>query len=227
MIIYTRNLYLDIVTKSLMIKAWLKIYMKMAENTGDIQKFINVLGVWCNNNCLKVNLSKSKVMHFRNPSVDRSNYQFILNGEVFDYVSSYQYLGLVLNEFLDYQLMANPCHLLLHHWEYISRLSCKISWLGSELLKCRRTLWCHKLQSHNLWLTKLLDKNTIYHLEQEMFNKYKTDWCTRMDSYGQGSKLRTYKLFKFPYCTEQYLLQNIPIRYLGTCLKFKNTCVIC
>ena len=51
-----------------------------------------------------------------------------------------------------------------------------------------------------------------------MFNKYKTDWCTRMDSYGQGtlgqgSKLRTYKLCKFSYCTEQYLLQNIPIRY--------------
>jgi hypothetical protein len=26
----------------------------------------------------------------------------------------------------------------------------------------------------------ILDKNTIYHLEQEMFTKYKTDWCTRM-----------------------------------------------
>jgi hypothetical protein len=25
----------------------------------------------------------------------------------------------------------------MHHWEYISRLACKISWLGSELLKCR------------------------------------------------------------------------------------------
>jgi hypothetical protein len=62
--------------------------------------------VWCNNNCFKVNLSKSKVMHFRNPSVNRSSNQFILNGEVFDYVSSYQYLGLVLNEFLDYQFMA-------------------------------------------------------------------------------------------------------------------------
>ena len=46
-----------------------------------------------------------------------------------------------------------------------------------------------------------------------MFNKYKTDWCTRMDSYHQGSKLRTCKLYKFSYCTEQYLLQNIPIRY--------------
>jgi hypothetical protein len=29
----------------------------------------------------------------------------------------------------------------------------------------------------------ILDKNTIYHLEQEMLNKYKTDWCIRMDSY--------------------------------------------
>jgi hypothetical protein len=54
--------------------------------------------------------------HFRNPSVDRSHYQFIFNGEVFDYVSSYQYLGLVVNEFLDYQFMAKAvAHLLLHH----------------------------------------------------------------------------------------------------------------
>jgi hypothetical protein len=51
--------------------------LPMAENTEDIQKLINVLDIWCNNNCLKVNLSKSNVMHFRNPSVDRSNYQFI------------------------------------------------------------------------------------------------------------------------------------------------------
>ena len=67
----------------------------------------------------------------------------------------------------------------------------------------------------------ILDKNTIYHLEQKKFNKYKTDWCTRMDSYGQGSKLRTYKLFKFSYCTEQYLLQNIPIRYRSAFVKFR------
>jgi hypothetical protein len=67
----------------------------------------------------------------------------------------------------------------------------------------------------------ILDKNTIYHLEQEMFNKCKTDWCTRMDSYGQGSKLRTYKLFNFSYCTEQYLLQNIPIRYRSAFVKFR------
>jgi hypothetical protein len=55
-----------------------------------------------------------------------------------------------------------------------------------------------------------------------MFNKYKTDWCTRMDSCGRGSKLRTYKLFKFSYCTEQYLLQNIPIRYRSALAKFRS-----
>ena len=52
----------------------------------------------------------------------------------------------------------------------------------------------------------IFNKNTIFHLEQEMLNEYKTDWCTRMESYGQGSKLRTYKLFKFYYGTQQYLL---------------------
>lgn len=93
------NIGIDIDGEKIAILLYADDVVLMAENTEDMQKLINVLGVWCNNNCLKVNLSKSKVMHFRNPSVDRSNYQFILNGEVFDYVSSYQYLGLVLNEF--------------------------------------------------------------------------------------------------------------------------------
>ncbi len=297
----------------------------MAENTEDMQKLINVLVVWCNNNCLKVNLSKSKVMHFRNPSVDRSNYQFILNGEVFDYVSSYQYLGLVLNEFLDYQFMAKavarsasralgllivkskahggfqhniftklfdtlvwsvinygsaiwgtrefscisavqnramrfymgvgkytpndaiagdmgwkPPYVkqwtnIFRHWSRCTkmennRLNSKVfkwsirkgsykiknwSYLVMEMLKCyNMERFCNINQY-------ILDKNTIFHLEEEMFNKYKTDWCTRMDSYGQGSKLRTYKLYKFSYCTEQYLLQNIPIRYRSAFAKFR------
>ena len=31
----------------------------MSENAEDMQKLLKVLGVWCNNNCLKVNINKS------------------------------------------------------------------------------------------------------------------------------------------------------------------------
>jgi hypothetical protein len=55
-----------------------------------------------------------------------------------------------------------------------------------EMLKCYNM---ERFCNINQYI-HVLDKNTIYHLEQEMFTKYKTDWCTRMDSYGQGSKLR-------------------------------------
>ena len=44
---------------------------------------------------------------------------------------------------------------------------------------------------------------------------------TPISSYGQGNKLRTYKLFKTSYFTEQYLLQNIPIRYRSAYAKFR------
>ena len=67
----------------------------------------------------------------------------------------------------------------------------------------------------------ILDKNTIGQLEEKIFDKYKTDWSIRLNSYGQGDKLRTYKLFKFSYFSEQYLLQNIPIRYRSAYAKFR------
>ena len=71
------NIGIDIDGENIAILLYADEVVLMAENTEDIQKLINVLDIWCNNNCLKVNLSKSNVMHFRNPSVDRSNYQFI------------------------------------------------------------------------------------------------------------------------------------------------------
>jgi hypothetical protein len=40
------------------------------------------------------------------PSISIPIFNDLISGEVFDYVSSYQYLGLVLNEFLHYQFMA-------------------------------------------------------------------------------------------------------------------------
>jgi hypothetical protein len=134
------NIGIDIDGEKIAISLYADHVVLMAENTEDMQQLINVLDIWCNNNCFKVNLSKSKVMHFRNPSVNRSSNQFILNGEVFDYVSSYQYLGLVLNEFLDYLFMAKA----------VARSASRA--LGLLIVKSKT----HGGLQHNIF-TKLLD----------------------------------------------------------------------
>ena len=45
-------------------------------------------------------------MHFRNPSVPQTDFNFTVNGNPMDCVNCYQYLGILLTEFLDYQIMA-------------------------------------------------------------------------------------------------------------------------
>ncbi|XP_071151601.1 uncharacterized protein [Mytilus edulis] len=78
----------------------------MAENENDLQKMLDILNNWCITNGLNVNINKSKIMHCRNPSVPRTECNFTIGTNTMECVSNYQYLGLLLTEFLDYQLMA-------------------------------------------------------------------------------------------------------------------------
>ena len=267
------------------------------------------------------------IFHFRNPSIPRSNFVFRINGDVIDYVSSYQYLGLVLDEFLDYQVMAKAVaksasrtlgllivkcktHCGFQHniftklfdtWSVINygsaiwgtrEFSCISSVQNRAMIffmgvgkytpndsvagdmgwkppfvkqwvnifrhwsRCtkmnddrsnykifrwsirkgnhRIKNWSYQvmemLKRHNIERfcnidEYVLDKSLIGQLEGMIFNKYKDDWISRLRSYGQGNKLRTYKLFKFSYCTDNdrgvYLLQNILIRHRSAFAKFR------
>ncbi|XP_071123605.1 uncharacterized protein [Mytilus edulis] len=78
----------------------------LAENESDLQMLLNVLHMWCHTNDISVNLSKSKIIHFRPPSFPRSIYTFMLGNDNIETVIQYTYLGLHLTEFLNYDLMA-------------------------------------------------------------------------------------------------------------------------
>ena len=67
---------------------------------------LNALGDWCYTNKLSINTTKSNIVHFRNPSVNKSNFVFKVNDVTVEYASNYKYLGLVLSEHLDYALTA-------------------------------------------------------------------------------------------------------------------------
>ena len=78
----------------------------LAENEHDLQMLLDVLSNWCVRNSMTVNIDKSKVVHFRNKSVNRTAVQFMIDMRRLDVVDHYTYLGLLLTEFLDYDMMA-------------------------------------------------------------------------------------------------------------------------
>ena len=53
------------------------------------------LNIWCDNNRLEVNISKSKIIHFRNQSKPISTAEFRCGHKTIETVSQYIYLGLL------------------------------------------------------------------------------------------------------------------------------------
>ncbi len=76
----------------------------LAENPAELQSLVDIMNKWCNKYRFKINPSKSKVVHFRNPPKQRTNFAFKLynNGPELDTVESYKYLGTFLDEYLTF-----------------------------------------------------------------------------------------------------------------------------
>ena len=74
----------------------------LAENEGDLQQMLEIVENWCKKWRLAVNHDKSKIMHFRNARIKRSDFEFKLDNNVLEYVQDYKYLGLLLNEHMKY-----------------------------------------------------------------------------------------------------------------------------
>ena len=75
--------------------------MLLNDRETGIQNMLDILSDWCKNNEMVVNNQKSNVLHFRPPSVGHTNYNFRCGDAALNIVEKYNYLGLVLNEFLD------------------------------------------------------------------------------------------------------------------------------
>jgi hypothetical protein len=78
----------------------------IAENEHDLQLLLNALNDWCNINDMYLNCNKSKIVHFRPKSVCKTIIQFTCGNDILMTVDRYLYLGLVLHEHLDYNIMA-------------------------------------------------------------------------------------------------------------------------
>ena len=72
-----------------------------------MQFLLNMVEIWCTKWRLEVNLTKTNVMHVRGKGCKKSSFLFVFNKKPVEYCSQYRYLGVTLNEFLDYNLTAN------------------------------------------------------------------------------------------------------------------------
>ena len=76
----------------------------IAKTEAELQSLLLALEEWCNLWQLYVNVTKTKIMHFRNPRKKISTFKFILNGQELEKVSCYKYLGSYLNEHMNTEI---------------------------------------------------------------------------------------------------------------------------
>ena len=74
----------------------------MAETEHNLQKQITALEEWTKENKIKINMDKTKIMHFRNSKKKITKFKFTLSDTEIEKSNSYKYLGLELNEQLNY-----------------------------------------------------------------------------------------------------------------------------
>jgi len=75
----------------------------MAETEEDLQCMLDALHSWCECWLLRINISKTNIVHFRQKSQPRTSFEFKCGLSKIEVVPSYKYLGIWLDEHLDYQ----------------------------------------------------------------------------------------------------------------------------
>ena len=79
----------------------------IAPNELNLQSMLDYLSKWCTENQMEVNIKKTKIVHFRKSNIKRTEFNFHLGDQQIDVCETYKYLGIVLNEHLDYTETAN------------------------------------------------------------------------------------------------------------------------
>ena len=78
----------------------------VSDNETNLQLMLNKLYEWCQNWCLTINTDKSQIVHFRKKRKKRSDFSFSVGPTQLKPVDQYKYLGITLNQNLDYKICA-------------------------------------------------------------------------------------------------------------------------
>ncbi len=78
----------------------------MAESEEDLQTLLNILEKWCKQWHMRVNIKKTKIILFRTKTQPRTDFNFMFNNEIVECVDKYKYLGIILDQYLDFNITA-------------------------------------------------------------------------------------------------------------------------
>ena len=79
----------------------------IASSPKDLQEMLDALYLWCNKWRLEVNVSKTKIMHFPKRNCEQCEKIFKFGEESVEFCTHYKYLGLELNDMLDFSETVN------------------------------------------------------------------------------------------------------------------------
>ena len=78
----------------------------VSENEVNLQLMLNHVHNWCYKWQMKVNIEKTKVVHFRNKRKKKSKFVFKIDDCTLEIVDSYRYLGVIFDEYLNFDKCA-------------------------------------------------------------------------------------------------------------------------
>ena len=96
----------------------------IAPNENQLQDLINIINLWCSKFRIEANLLKTEIIHVRKPLKPRSKYIFKFGAKVINYCQQYKYLGLTIDQFLNFEKMSNS--LLAPSNRALSAIMCKM-----------------------------------------------------------------------------------------------------
>jgi hypothetical protein len=79
----------------------------LSENEEKLQNMLNKVSDWCKNWRMKINPTKTNIVHFRKQSQNKTDYLFKIGDDIISVAPSYKYLGCVLTDTLDFTETAN------------------------------------------------------------------------------------------------------------------------
>ena len=74
----------------------------LSSNEENLQIMLNKMLQWCRKWRLKVNESKTKIVHFRNVRKCQTKYKFIYDDKILNVVTEYKYLGVIFDEHMTF-----------------------------------------------------------------------------------------------------------------------------
>ena len=82
----------------------------MADNEADLQQLLDIAYGWCRKWRLSINAKKTKILHVRMSNEPQGNFVFKFGenpNNILEYTQTYKYLGVLLDEHLNYDSLAN------------------------------------------------------------------------------------------------------------------------